>query len=333
MTNKIDSVGIIHVATSLPKMVVTAVDVAKLSGIDVDIISKKLGFKEKRVAQNNEHPSKFALKAAQKALRQTSINPNSIGYIIYSGSGILDYQFWSPSAYLQNKLEAKNAMAFEMSNGCNAAISAIHLAEKLLLNSKYKYALVVTSDTLSRFIDYRDSSSFPLFSMADGAAAVLLRKNHNHNRIIGYSSITDGQFVNCNKLGVGGTRHNLVGHDYIHVDYHHRSTKLLRNKAMIQNYITVIKQSLKKAKIDYRDISKLCITQNSLNIVNSVANTLGLIDNCLYSTREKFGHVGAIDSILAFDILSRKGIIKEGENIVLTSTGVGYHWSSIVIRV
>lgn len=333
MTKKINQVGIICIATSLPKMIVTAADVAKLSGTDINIISKKLGFKQKRVARNNEHPSKFALNAAQKALKQANISPDDIGYIIYSGSGIFDYQFWSPSAYIQNKLKAKNAMAFEMNNGCNAAISAIHLAEKLLVNSKCKYALVVTSDTLSRFIDYRDSSSFPLFSMADGAAAVLLRKNHNHNRIIGYGSITDGQFVDCNKLGIGGTKYNLVGHDYIHVDYHHRSTKLLRNKSMIQNYVTVIKQSLKEAKINYRDISKLCMTQNSLSIVNSVTKTLGLIDDHLYSTREKFGHVGAIDSILAFDILSREGIIKDGENVILTSTGVGYHWSSIVIRV
>src|SRR5438046_3093307 len=128
----------------------------------------------------------------------------------------------------------------------------------LLVNSKHKYALIITSDTLSRFINYKDPNSFPLFSMADGAAAVLLRKNHSKNRIIGYSSITDGKFVDCNKLGIGETKQNQTGHDYIHVDYHHRNTKLLRNKSMIQNYITVIKRSLKAAKLNCRSITKLC---------------------------------------------------------------------------
>jgi 3-oxoacyl-[acyl-carrier-protein] synthase III len=124
-------IGIISIASSLPKKIVTAANVSSFSGFPEEEIISKLGFKQKRVASADEHPSKFALNAAKKALRDSNINAIELNFIIYCSNGVYDYQFWSPSAYLQNKIKARNAITFEINNGCNAATAGIFLAKNL----------------------------------------------------------------------------------------------------------------------------------------------------------------------------------------------------------
>ena len=76
-------IGIISIACSLPKKIMTARDMSSLSGFSEKDIIDKLGFRQKRIASPNEHPSKFALSAAKKVLRNSNIIAKELDFIIY----------------------------------------------------------------------------------------------------------------------------------------------------------------------------------------------------------------------------------------------------------
>lgn len=314
----------------------TAKDVSSLSGFSEKDIIDKLGFRQKRIANLDEHPSKFALSAAKKVLRTSNIIAKELDFIIYCSNGVYDYQFWSPSAYLQNKIKAGKAMTFEINNGCNAATAGMFMAKSLLSNKSFKYGLVIVSDTLSKLVDYNDKNSFPLFSFADGASAILIGKNHHSNIILSQTLHTDGSFSECNKLFSGGTRNHeslALNNKFISVDYHGRKTLELRNSAMSNNYIKVITEAIRSAGIKINDISRFLINQNSVSIVNRVIKELDVPTTKLYSIRKHYGHIGAVDTLFALEQCINKGIIKKNDVVVLASTGIGYHWGAQVIKI
>lgn len=268
-------------------------------------------------------------------MRNSNFIAKELDFIIYCSNGIYDYQFWSPSAYLQNKIKANKAVTFEINNGCNAATAGTFLAKNLLLNESFKYGLVIVSDTLSKLINYNDRNSFPLFSFADGASAMLVGRNQHSNIILSQALHTDGRFSECNKLFSGGTKEfeHTAFNKFISVDYHGKKTIELRNSAMFNNYVKVITNAIKSAGLKISDISLFLFNQNSISIIDKVTKELDIPQSKLYSIREHYGHIGAVDTFFALEQCINKKIIKKNDIIVLASTGIGYHWGAQVIKI
>lgn len=331
-------ISIVGIASYLPKKIMTSLEVASMANMPEEDIIHHLGFRKKRVANNDEHPSTLAIKATKKLLRETAFDVNHIDFILYCSNGIYDYQFWSPSAYIQHKIKAHKAFTFEITNGCNSAIAGMYLASNLLSNNAFQYGLIIVSDTLSKLIDYRDKNSFPLFSFSDGASALLLGKNVNSHTIESQTMLTDGNFANCNKLLLGGTKNRYPcratpNKIYVSVDLHGKETTTLRNGAMARNYIKVITKALKLAGITKSDLSRVLINQNSVNIINTVLRELDIPAEKTYSTRKNYGHIGAIDTLFALEKCIRKKLVKKHDLVLLASTGIGYHWGAQVIEI
>jgi len=328
-------IGIVGMASHLPKKVMTSSEIASMANMPEEHIISHLGFRQKRVANHDEHPSTLALKATKKLLRETAFDISHIDFILYCSNGIYDYQFWSPSAYIQHKIKAHKAFTFEITNRCNSAIAGMYLASHLFSNNAFQYGLIIVSDTLSKLIDYRDKNSFPLFSFADGASALLLGKNVNSHIIKSQTMSTDGRFAECNKLLLGGTknRYSCDSNMYVSVDLNGKETTALRNGAMARNYIKVITKALKLAQITTSDIERFLINQNSVNIINTVLRELDIPADKTYSTRKNYGHIGAIDTLFALEKCIRKKIVKKHDLVLLASTGIGYHWGAQVIEI
>jgi 3-oxoacyl-[acyl-carrier-protein] synthase-3 len=315
----------------------TAKNVASLSGFSEDEVIARLGFRQKKISKNNEHPSKFSLSAAKKVLAKSKFKVEKLDFIIYCSNGIYDYQFWSPSAYIQSKIKARKAITFEINNGCNSATLGLYLAKNLLSTTTFKYGLLLVCDTLSKFINYKNRNLFPLFSMADGAAAVIIGKNHKLNVILGQALYSDGNFSECNKIFMGGTKKlediNKSQDNYIYVDYYGKKTALLRNSALVHNYVKVILRALKLSGIKKNDISKFLINQNSINILEKIAKKLNVYKQKIYNIREYYGHIGAVDTLFALEKCINKKIVKKNDYVLLASAGIGYHWGAQVIKI
>jgi len=329
------NIGINGASCDIAKKIMTSDDIAYFSGMPEKYIFEKLGFKEKRIAESNEHPSDFAIRAVKSVLHTTRISPEDINCIIYCSSGIYDYQFWSPSSYIQDTIDAKNALTFEINNGCNSATMGMFLAENLMKSQSWEYALVIISDTLSKFIDYSDHDLFPLFSFSDGAAAIIVQKNCDNHTILAQALHSDGEYANCNKIIAGGTHYtalkNFTINDmYIKLENKDKIKKLREN--IIENaYIKVINKSLEIAGINHNDLSLVLTNQNTKKIIRNVFKRLGIPKEKSYSTIEKYGHLGGVDTFFALEACLKKQFLKKGDLVLLATAGIGFNWGAQII--
>src|SRR5438105_15439172 len=112
-------IGSTGIEVYIPPSRLSAEEMHSRYGVSLEYLSEKMRLKEKPVCAG-EHPSDMAFQAVEKLLRESEIDPLCIDLFVYCGSGISDYQFWSPAAKIQSLIGAKNAFCFEITNACNA---------------------------------------------------------------------------------------------------------------------------------------------------------------------------------------------------------------------
>lgn len=165
-----------------------------------EIIASKLqeitGIEERRYAQENEVTSDLGYKAAQKAIENAAIDPETLDYIIFAHNfgdvklnTIQSDTVPSLASRVKHLLQIKNpyCVAFDLLFGCPGWIEAVILANTYINAGTAKRCLVIGAETLSRVVDIHDRDSM---IYADGAGAVILEKSENDRGIIHHLSAT-----------------------------------------------------------------------------------------------------------------------------------------------
>jgi 3-oxoacyl-[acyl-carrier-protein] synthase-3 len=85
----------------------------------------------------------------------------------------------------------KDTMAFDLTAACSGFLFATVTAGQFLSgNNKFKNALVIGSDSLSRWVDWDDRNTCILFG--DGAGAMVLTQDESAPGVLGYSVHSNG---------------------------------------------------------------------------------------------------------------------------------------------
>jgi 3-oxoacyl-[acyl-carrier-protein] synthase-3 len=104
----------------------------------------------------------------------------------------------------------------------------------------------------------------------------------------------------------------------------------LEQKSM-NNFLKVIRESLRKSGFSEKDISYLGILHMKKSAHEYVLKELGLSEEqSIYL--EDYGHIGQIDQILSLELALSDGKVKEGDVVVLVSAGIGYAWGATTIK-
>jgi 3-oxoacyl-[acyl-carrier-protein] synthase-3 len=93
----------------------------------------------------------MAAVAAEEAMERAQLAAKDIDAIIYTGA-TRDYSVEPATAHVvQTKLNASNAMAFDVSNACHGFMNGIHLMDALIATGQVRRGLVVTGEQGSLF--------------------------------------------------------------------------------------------------------------------------------------------------------------------------------------
>src|SRR5436305_9705274 len=103
-------VGLAGTASYLPERVMTAAEVAAVSGIPEDVIVEKFGLRGKHVAAPDEHVSDLSVRAAQALLAERGIDPDAVDVVMYFGSTWKDYAVWQVSPLIAHELGCTRAL-------------------------------------------------------------------------------------------------------------------------------------------------------------------------------------------------------------------------------
>jgi len=292
----------------------------------------------KHVAAEDEHPSEMGIRAAKEAVERAGIAPGEIDLIVYCGAGFYDYRIWSPAARIQAALGADGCYAFEVKNGCNGGNLGINIAKTLLLDDPDKrYALVVCSEKLSISVDYSDQSALSLFMVGDGAAAALLKKGEETNRLLSYVSITEGSTVDSVKVPTGGTvgRHCPENSGdrggYIRIDDPAGLDRIL-SQTYLENYMGVIRRALEKSGRNLKDLDLLLTNQVKRSLLEDILQGLDLGWDHTITSIKDYGHMGTVDGLFNLSRAMDEGLAGPGKLVVLASSGAGFTWAAMPIE-
>ena len=108
-------------------------------------IYKNLGIKERRISKG-QTTSYLASKAGQEAIDNAGLTAEDINLIIVA-TATPDRLAPSCACFVQEKLKATNAVAFDISAVCSGALFSISTAVQYINTGMYKHVLVIGADT------------------------------------------------------------------------------------------------------------------------------------------------------------------------------------------
>jgi 3-oxoacyl-[acyl-carrier-protein] synthase-3 len=320
-----------------PETLITDSEISNLTGMSTESIFSNFGFKKKHIGKKNELPSDMAIQACLTLFKKIKLNKNEVDCIIYASSGVSDYQFWSASGKIHHTMQITNGFGFDIHNGCSSISAALLLANSLIDQKICKKILITAAEANSIFVDYRKPSLSPFYSLADGAAAILVTEDIGKFKIIDQMNYTDGKYNNVCKIEYGSLlsyKHSLPKSDpLINFDINDTLVKELRDGKIVEGYTKIIETLSARNKLCPNDILFYLTTQHSKKIMDTLIYKFELkrriIDTC-----RNFGHVGCIDPLIGLNILIKeKFSLKPGDYLILLSAGNGYHWGGTLLQV
>jgi 3-oxoacyl-[acyl-carrier-protein] synthase-3 len=321
-------VGIIGVGKYLPKKVLTNADLEKMVDTSDEWITTRTGIKERRLAAKNEATSDLAIKAAHAALEDAKLNPNDLELIIVA-TITPDMPFPAVACFLQNALDAKNAVCFDISAACAGFVYAMASAQQFIARGAYKNALVVGAETLSSVTDWKDRNTCVLFG--DGSGAAVLSAVKTGGILSTYLGV-DGSKADLLMLPGGGSR-NPASQETIANKMHY--IKMQGNelfKLAVTLMANAAQVALKKAGLECKDIDLVIPHQANIRIIMAMAKKLKLPKEKVFLNIAKYGNMSSASTATALCEAVKEGRIKKGDIVLLDAFGAGLVWGACVIE-
>jgi 3-oxoacyl-[acyl-carrier-protein] synthase-3 len=326
------SIRILGTGSYVPPKVLTNYDLQKM-GLDTthEWIVQRTGVSERRVADPHECTSDLGLEASRKALEMANMTAKDIDLIIVA---TITPDTCCPAAanWLQAKLDALQAVTFDITAACSGFIFALNVAEQYLKTGTCKYILVVASEVMTRTLNWKDRSTCILWG--DGAGAALLCRGEEGAEILSTHMHTDGQNGQDLLLPGGGSKTTPISHESVDKGLHHLNMIEANAsfRVAVRHFIDSIKEAAEFNGVEVEDIAWFIPHQANLRMFQSIAKTLRVPMEKFYVTLHKYGNISSASCAIALDEAVRDGSIKKGDLVCLPVFGGGLTWGSALIR-
>ncbi|NFH68447.1 ketoacyl-ACP synthase III [Clostridium botulinum] len=310
----------------LPSLAVTNDKISEFVDTNDEWIVERTGIKERRISEG-ENTSEIAVKAAKVALERAKIDSENLDLIIVA-TITPDMFMPSVACLVQKELNANNATAFDINVACSGFVFALETANSLMKSLNYKNALVIGAETLSKVINWNDRGTCILFGDG-GGAAVLVRDEKNG--IINSYLKTDGKKGDSLTIGALDfntpfTNENFISNQY--VEMNGREVFKFATSAIIK----AIDGALEGTDICLDDIKYIVPHQANIRILDYVAKKLKIDINKFYTNLDKTGNTSSASVPLALNEVYEKGLLNEGDKILLVAFGGGLSYGATLLE-
>lgn len=310
----------------------TNFDLEKM-GLDTsdEWIVQRTGVKERRIADPDVYTSDLAHEASLRALDMAGLTPKDLDLIMVA---TITPDTCCPSAanWLQAKLDAPQAVTFDIAAACSGFIFAINVATQYLLSGHSKYVLIVGAEVMSRTLDYTDRKTCILWG--DGAGAAVLTKGNGGHVILSSHLHTDGANGQDLLLPGGGSRTTPISHESVDMKLHtlNMIEANVSFRVAVRHFVESIKEALTYNSVEIEDVSWFIPHQANLRMFQSMAKTLKVPMEKFYVTLDRYGNISSASCAIAFDEAVKDGSIQEGNLICLPVFGGGLTWGSALVK-
>jgi 3-oxoacyl-[acyl-carrier-protein] synthase-3 len=311
---------------SVPEPVLTNEDLSKIVDTDDAWIRDRTGIRERHIARETDYPSTLAVEASIKALQVANLKPTELDLIICSTS-TPEYLFPATACLIQDQIGATRAGAFDLLAACSGFIYANNMAAQAIRSGSIKNALVIGTETLSRFVNWKDRNTCILFG--DGAGAFVLQASDQPGGVLSAVMHSDGSGADTLTLPGGGSRFPAneatlyEGKHYIHMD----GKEVFRFATRVMGQAT--KEVLDLAGLTTDDIQWIIPHQANYRIIETAAKYLKMPLDKFVINVDRYGNTSTASIPIATVEAAQKGLLKVGDKIVFVGFGAGLTWGAL----
>jgi 3-oxoacyl-[acyl-carrier-protein] synthase-3 len=313
----------------VPEKILTNADLEKMVDTSDEWITTRTGIKERRIAAKDEFTSDMAAKAAQRAMKMAGVTAAQIDLIIVATISP-DMPFPATACFVQQKIGAKRAAAFDLEAACSGFIYGLEIGQQFIMSRTYDTVLVIGAEKLSAITDWQDRNTCVLFG--DGAGAAVLQNRENSHGLLTALMGADGGKADLLFMPGGGSRCPATK-DSVDARLHflHMSGKETFKNA-VQAMCSAAREVLRRCELDISRIKCVIPHQANRRIIDAVGERIGATPEQMFINVNRYGNTSAASVAIALDEAVASGKIQRGDLMLLIVFGAGLTWGAAVIE-
>ena len=290
-------------------------------------IYENLGIKERRIS-TGETTSDLAYQAGLIAIQDAGLQVEDIDLIIIA-TATPDRLAPSCACFVQEKLKASNAVAFDISAVCSGALFATATAVQYIKSGMYKNVLVIGADTFSTITDWnrRDAVFF-----GDGAGALVLSHTTQDKGFQDFILKTDGTGKEHFTIPAGGSEKPASIDTLSSGEHYFKMNGSQVYKTAIDVVPKCIDEILSKNNCSIDQIKYLLPHQPSIRILQEVARRVGLPFEKVKTNMDRYANTSGGTIPIILDETLKENTFETGDLLLFAAVGAGWTWGTALYK-
>ncbi|MDD0853462.1 ketoacyl-ACP synthase III [Halobacteriovorax sp. GB3] len=324
----------------VPENVFKNTDLEKMLDTSDEWIVQRTGIEQRHWVSKEQSTSDLALKATEEALADAGIDKSEIDMIVFATLSP-DHDFPGAGCFLQAKLGLSNIPAFDIRQQCSGFIYAMSMADQYLRCGTYKNILVIGAEIHSKGLDKTPNGRGVSVLFGDGAGAVILQRTEvkdpsKDGHILVSHLHADGKYAKELWLPAPGTgfpvdsriNEQMLAEGAHYASMNGKTVFVHATKRMAETLLN----SCKEVGVELSDIDLFLFHQANLRINSKVAEILGIPEEKVFNTIQKYGNTTAATIPLGMRDAVKAGALKRGMLVASAAFGSGFTWGSSIYR-
>jgi len=301
------------------------------------------GIAERRYAENHLTASDLGALAAEKAIKDADIDPESLDYIILAHN-FGDVKLGSIqsdilpclAARVKNILKIKNprCVAYDILFGCPGWVEGVIQGQAYIKAGMAKKCLVIGTETLSRVVDPHDRDSM-IYS--DGAGATVIELSDEDGGILSHesASYTHDEVYH---LFFGCSNDKSLEEDTRFIKMYGRKIY----EFALSNVPNAMKTCLDNSGFDIKDVKKILIHQANEKMDEAIVNRFFRLyktpvpERVMPMSIHELGNSSVATVPTLLDLIKNNYMegheLNKGDIIIFASVGAGMHINAITYK-
>jgi 3-oxoacyl-[acyl-carrier-protein] synthase-3 len=313
----------------VPDRILTNSELEKMVDTTGEWIVERTGIRERRIAAADQTSSDLAFGASKAALKSAGLKAKDLDLIIVATiTG--DMPLPSTACFLQDKLDAKNAAAFDVVAACSGFVYGLSVANAYVRSGVYRKVLVVGSEVLSKMTDWEDRTTCVLFG--DGAGAAVVEATEEDRGIMSVRIHSDGSMWELLHTPAGGSK-NPASKETVRKRQHFIRMKGNETfKVAVRTLESLVVETLEENRLKPSQLSLLIPHQANERIIQATAKRLNLPMERVVMNLDRYGNTSAASIPIALDEAVRTGRVRDGDYVLLEAFGGGLTWAAALLK-
>ncbi|MGQ9700134.1 MAG: beta-ketoacyl-ACP synthase III [Candidatus Bipolaricaulaceae bacterium] len=317
------------VGSYLPEKILTNEDLAQFLDTSDEWIRTRTGIRTRHILEPEEIPAKMGIRAAERALAWAERKPTEMDFLLVA-TNVPEEPIPGTAPHIAAGLGLRKTPFADVAAGCAGFLYALTLGGALIQAGMGKKGLVIGTEALSRFVDWRDRATCVLFG--DGAGAVVLEAASGSSGILGVALRGAPEKLGLLRIEAGGVR--LPARcDTVQAGKHFLQ---MEGKGLFRAAVGMMAEATRaaaaQAGLELTEIDWLIPHQANLRIIQALIKRLRLPEEKVVVNIDRVANTSTASIPIALDELVRLGKVEEGQILALTAFGAGASYGTVILR-